>query len=260
MLSTKSLGTGTPLVVLPGFGLDQTVMAAAFEPIFAAAEPGRGYRRIYLDLPGTGDSPAVQPCSDAVLAAIEQSLAELLGEEPFLAAGHSYGGYLAAGLARRRPDQVAGLLLVCHAVRIGHRNLQDALTSVPEPDWLADVPEELRSHFAQAIGTQTREVATRIAQLLAQRAPADEEFLTALQQSGYRLSDEDSQAPFTGPATVVAGQKDRIAGHLDQSASLARYPDGDYRCLAAAGHYLPLEQPADFAAVTQSWLARSERL
>ena len=87
-------------------------MAAAFEPVFAGAGD---LCRIYIDLPGTGDSPPVEPHSDAVLEAVEETIESMIGAAPFLLAGCSYGGYLAAGLARRTPTHIAGLLLVCPA-------------------------------------------------------------------------------------------------------------------------------------------------
>ncbi|MBA2697394.1 MAG: alpha/beta fold hydrolase [Nocardioidaceae bacterium] len=84
-------------------------MAASYEPGLAARS---GVRRVYMDLPGTGASPAVGPSSDAVLAAVEESLEKLAGGGPVLVSGWSYGGYLALGLARRRPDLVAAMFLV----------------------------------------------------------------------------------------------------------------------------------------------------
>ena len=65
--------------------------------------PAAGWQRLYVDLPGTGASPAGEPRSDAVLADVVAAVDSLLGGRPFVAAGWSYGGYLAAGLARRMP-------------------------------------------------------------------------------------------------------------------------------------------------------------
>jgi pimeloyl-ACP methyl ester carboxylesterase len=99
-------GTGRSLVVLPWFGFDHAVMEAAFEPVFAGIT---GWRRIYVDLPGTGALMPVEPSSDAVLAAVSATVSEIIGGDgSALVAGCSYGGYLAAGLARRTPTLVSG--------------------------------------------------------------------------------------------------------------------------------------------------------
>lgn len=243
-------------MLLPGFALDAGVMAAACEPAFAPAGPG--WQRIYLDLPGTGGSPPGEPTSAAVLDAVAATVAELIGEVPFRLAGHSYGGYLATGLARRSPERVAGLLLVCCGPRIrpADRDLSGVLGSTPEPGWLEGVPTDLHEHFEQAIGRQTRAVAGRVAAALAGRGPLDEKYLDRLRPAGYRLADEDAASPgFAGPVDVLAGRRDRIAGHLDPLALLTGYPHGNATLLAGAGHYLPFEEPERFAAVTRAWLA-----
>jgi len=278
-LSVEVRGHGRPLVVLPGFGLDQAVMAAAFEPVFAPAPAAvpvagpvagpaasgsasavTGWRRLYLDLPGCGKSPILEPNSDAVLDAVQETTAALLGTEPFLVAGSSYGGYLAAGLARRLPAQVRGLLLVCPGVRIGpaERNLTGVLPSTPEPGWLTGTPQELHEHFGHGIGRQTRAVADRVARAFSLIAPMDEEYLELLRSTGYQLSDQGSDQIFDGEVAILAGRRDRIAGYLDQFEALARYPRGSFTAVSDVGHYLPFERPELFAALTLEWLARSD--
>src|SRR6266496_2310740 len=86
-LASRVDGSGRPIVLLPWFGLDGAVMAAAFEPVFAATT---GRRRIYLDLPGTGRSSPVAPNSDAVLEAVLDAVGVAVpGGQPFLLAGCS---------------------------------------------------------------------------------------------------------------------------------------------------------------------------
>ncbi|MGA9343489.1 MAG: alpha/beta hydrolase [Nocardioidaceae bacterium] len=53
---------------------------------------------------------------------------------------------------------------------------------------------------------------------------------------------------------VVSGRQDRICGYVDQFEAMTRYPHGTYIALDRAGHYLPFEQPALFAAALRSWL------
>jgi pimeloyl-ACP methyl ester carboxylesterase len=57
-LACDDLGQGTPVVCLPPFSLDRSIMAAAMEPVLARRA---GLRRIYVDLPGHGESPAGEP-------------------------------------------------------------------------------------------------------------------------------------------------------------------------------------------------------
>lgn len=82
-LCLQAHGAGRPLVVLPSFSLDHDAMAATLEPVFTAGSP---WRRIYVDLPGTGGSSPGEPRSDAVmdavLAAIEAEIAPRIETSP----------------------------------------------------------------------------------------------------------------------------------------------------------------------------------
>src|SRR3954468_988374 len=120
-----------------------------------------------------------------------------VGDGPIDLAGHSYGGYPAAAIARRHPDRVGALLLVCPGVRI-----RPADRDVP-PDGLPTPPEVQR--------------------LLDGLHDRHEAYLTELRDRGYRRADEDGAGapPFSGPTTIVAGRRDGIAGYADQFRALA---------------------------------------
>src|SRR5436190_20097066 len=93
-------------------------MAAALEPAVADLA---GWQRIYVDLPGCGQSPPGPANSDGVVEVLADFLDREVGPARPLLAGCSYGGYLAAALARRHPQRIAGLLLVRHATKIRMR-------------------------------------------------------------------------------------------------------------------------------------------
>ena len=256
-LHLQSHGAGRPLVVLPSFSLDHNAMASALEPVFIGRA---GWRRLYVDLPGTGASPSGEPRSDAVLDAVLGTIEAKLDDERFAILGWSYGGYLAAGVTRRLPEQVCGLMMVCTGFRIRpqDRDLTGTRASTPEPKWLDEVLPSLHDHFIHAVGSQTAEVATRIAGTLGRNGPTAEDYLSALRRDGFALSDETALTPCDAPVCLLAGQRDRVVGFASLFDALGNYGHATYTCLSSAGHYLPLEQPAIFASVTQSWLTECE--
>jgi pimeloyl-ACP methyl ester carboxylesterase len=248
LLASETRGDGEPIVVLHMFGLDRASMTEAFEPVF-----GAGWERTYVDLPGSGRSAPVGPSSDAVLEAVIDFIVGL-GRPVFLA-GASYGGYLAIGVARRRPDLVRGLVLVCSGTRIllADRTVPAGPPKPAEPGWLDGVPEGLRAHLDQAIGTRTRAVADRVAGLI-EAAQTDDDYLDRLRAEGYQLAGEGAPHVYAGPVLMVCGREDRVAGYADQLAALAAYPDGTYVAIPGAGHYLPYERPDAFRGVVRGWL------
>ncbi len=104
-------GEGRPLLVLHGGYLDHRHMVDALEPLF---EDGRGWKRIYIDIPGHGKSP-VDPSvttHDEVLETILEFMSEILPGQHFAVAGESRGGYLARGIVHQIPDLIDGALFI----------------------------------------------------------------------------------------------------------------------------------------------------
>jgi pimeloyl-ACP methyl ester carboxylesterase len=250
-LACDDLGQGTPVVCLPPFSLDRSVMAAALEPVL---DRRPRLRRIYVDLPGHGESPPGHATSEHVLAAVSAFVQAHLGGAPALLAGWSYGGYIAAALARRQPTAVTGLLLICPGVRIEDRDLPGP-PAEPAPDhWLDEVPADARTHLGAAIGHRTARTASRVATVLAGSLRGDEAYLQRLRSNGYGLADEGAAYP--GPGCVITGRQDRVVGFADQFRCLGLYPSASFTVLADAGHYLPLERPAEFGCLVEAWLDR----
>ncbi len=123
-------GSGRPVVCLPMLGMSRGGTAMAFSPALGGWS---GLREVYLDLPGHGDSPGEGAAdSQTVLDTLCEWLERHL-QRPALMAGASYGAYLAAGIARQRPDLVDGLLLVCLACGSACRSVTCPWTSRRSP-------------------------------------------------------------------------------------------------------------------------------
>jgi proline iminopeptidase len=106
----RSIGTGTPVVILsggPGFDVDYMQPVADALPM---------HRRILFEQRGTGRSiPAHLTADDMTLSVAVQDLDALrvyLGQERLILAGHSWGGMLAMAFAVAHPDRVDRLILI----------------------------------------------------------------------------------------------------------------------------------------------------
>lgn len=111
MLHYKTIGTGTPLLLLSGGpGIDVEYMT----PI--AQELASSYKCLLLEQRGTGQSqpPAVTAESMTVKLAVEdiEALRVSLKLDRITILGHSWGGMLAMAYAAAHPDHVQSLILV----------------------------------------------------------------------------------------------------------------------------------------------------
>jgi pimeloyl-ACP methyl ester carboxylesterase len=108
-IAYEEQGRGTPLVLLHANPGD----LHHFDGIVATL--ARSYRTIALDWPGYGQSTAPEPPESAsamLLADVLEDLVKALDLEPAIFLGNSVGGFAAARLAIRHPEQVHALLLV----------------------------------------------------------------------------------------------------------------------------------------------------
>ncbi|WP_420397167.1 alpha/beta fold hydrolase [Nioella sp.] len=106
MLHCITKGSGRNLLVLHGATLDHRHMVETVEPLFKARE---GWRRIYVDLPGHGQSPTEGVVTqEDLLSRVAAFMVATFPDEPFAIIGESRGSYIAQGLAYLRPDLVEG--------------------------------------------------------------------------------------------------------------------------------------------------------
>jgi pimeloyl-ACP methyl ester carboxylesterase len=241
-------GSGRPVLVLHGAGVDHREAEACFEP----ALDGAGLRRIYPDLPGTGRTAApetVRSADDVLQVLLDLADAETAGER-FLLAGHSAGAYYAQAMAARRPGQVAGLALICP--------LLPGVRDVPEHRVVAGTPglgdEEFRGYFV----LHTPDMLDRYERFVAPGAALVDG--AAMERIGTHWEFAPHPAPpYAGPTVVVAGRLDSTVGYAAAADLAAQHPRASLAVLDDAGHALPHEQPALLRALMTEWLARVDR-
>jgi pimeloyl-ACP methyl ester carboxylesterase len=82
-----------------------------YVPLLRQAAPGHAITVRILEYPGYGARPG-NPSQDAFITAAASAVEFLPKDEPVIVLGESIGSGVAAGLAARMPDRVAGLLMV----------------------------------------------------------------------------------------------------------------------------------------------------
>lgn len=241
-------GSGAPVIVLHGAGVDHREAAACFEPVLDA-EPG--LRRIYPDLPGMGRTPAPPALrsADDVLGVLLRFADDVVGRDSVLLVGHSAGGYYAQGFAAQRPDRVAGLALVCPLL-VGVRDLPEH-----RPVVAGDLGDDrFRGYFV----VQTPAMLERYERYVAPAALLADAAASERIAREWQLTVGRGPA-YAGPTLVIAGRQDSVVGYAAAADLLDHYPRATVAVLDGAGHALPHEQPVLLAALMKEWLARVRR-
>jgi pimeloyl-ACP methyl ester carboxylesterase len=239
----ESFGEGRPIFLLPGWGNANGEGRDIHEPVFAAGHPG--WRRIYVDPPGTGNTPS-RPWikdQDGMLDVLARVIDDLAGASPFALAGTSAGGLHARGIIRRDPSRVLGLLLRVPGVIVDR-------TKRTVPEYTA-----LSADFQDAKQEKQEKYYDPAEQL------ADLEFLSSIQSdvSTYSLS-VDPVAQLDAPTLIVTGRQDIMTGYADAWPLLPDYPRATYAVLDRADHDLPVQNHALYQALVDDWLTRVEEM
>lgn len=240
----ESFGEGRPIVFLPGWGNANGEGRDVHEPVFAAVHPG--WRRIYIDPPGTGQTPS-RPWitnQDGMLEVIAQVIDDVVGIQSFAVAGTSAGGLHARGIVHRDPSRILGLLLRVPGVIVDRTQ-----RTLPEDDptiWDAGYKEA-----NQAKQAKYYDPAEKLADL---------EFLSGIQSdvTKYSLS-VDPRARLEAPTLIVTGRQDTMTGYADAWPLLADYPRATYAVLDRADHDLPVDDHGLYQALVGDWLTRMEK-
>lgn len=266
ILSAQEFGDGLPVLIIHGWQTDGRVEQRDFEPIFQKTP---GLRRIYVDLPGMGNTPAnnVKDLDD-VYHRLVQFVDARLGESRFLLVGSSCGGYLARAAAQRYNGQVDGLLLRVPLIEpensrrdldpfkalVANEQLMSAL-SVEDRTGLGNVPiqtpayiETLKAKYAEAYNPAVE--------------ASDDKVLDAIREDPRRyqlsFSLENGDCKFFAPTLVVCGRHDESVGYRDSLRLLELYPRSTFAVLDRGTHGLPIDETGVFEALVRDWITRVE--
>jgi pimeloyl-ACP methyl ester carboxylesterase len=258
---TEVIGEGYPLLCLHGMGHDHRSMKGWLEPVF---QQRKGWKRIYLDLPGMGRTKATDALrsSDDMLAVLLAFIDKMIPGERFAIAAYSYGAYLSRGIVHKRHEAINGVAYICPPIQAYQRTLPERKVLLSDPALLSRLPAEEAVIFANQAVIQTEHVWQRFKEdLLPARDLCDPVFLPKLRREHYAFSfpQDELPRPFERPALLLVGRQDHIAGYRDMWDIMENYPRATFAVLDRAGHLLPLEQEKLFHRLVDEWLDRMEQ-
>ncbi|MGD0166992.1 MAG: alpha/beta hydrolase [Gaiellaceae bacterium] len=253
----EDIGSGRPLLILHGWPLDHRHVAADMEPLFVERS---GWRRIYPDLPGFGNTSAPEwlASHDEMLDVVEEFLDAVAPGERFALAGTSFGGYLARGLVQRRGEEMDGLLLSVPYFAPNERQgtLPERRVLREDADFLAAL-EPGEEGIREITVMQTVEVLEDQRRSITAAIPLHDEIFGARMDGHFSFPLELTR-PFPAPTLIVTGRFDQVCGYEDAYRVLGGFPRATYAVLDCAGHALPMERKGPFRALVDDWLERVE--
>ena len=260
----EEYGQGKPVLCVHGFSIDHWAMKGCMEPIFEKID---GYRRIYLDMPGMGQTLGMDwvENADVVLDILKKFIAEIIGDENFLVAGNSYGGYMALGLAREMGEQIDGLFLLVPCT-VGDTSLR-RLPIKGEVAVEGGLEEYINSaedfnNFIACAAIATKETWNRFAgEVMPGLNIADYGFLKAYRQRGFSFSFEAElkDLQFAKPVVALTGKQDDSVGYEDTWDTIKHLPSLTFAVVDYAGHNLQIEQVDIFEAHVREWLRATSK-
>ena len=251
-------GAGTPILIIHGFCVDHRLLLG-LDPLFEAHGQ---WRRVYVDLPGMGQSAAGPEIdsADAVAETVVSFARQAFGAEKFAVLGNSFGGMIARHMVAEFGEQVLGLALLCPVVVADHGSRTLPAKTVLQTDLTllaALEPADAADYEAMAV-VQSPENWLRFRDAALPGFRVFDQAAVQRISSSYALRTEPENrfASFKGPTLILAGRQDHVVGFEDQTALARSYAQSTTAVLDRAGHNAHLDQPELTAALLGEWLER----
>lgn len=220
-----------PVVFLPGSLCD--------ERVFADQRRGIEHSSAVADL----------TLDDSLEAMADRTLSE--APPRFAVVGLSMGGIIAAEIAHRAPERVAGMALID-----SNLDAPDEQQNRNRRRWAASVRA---GHFARVV----EEIGAKMSVSPEVHGPLIADMAKAVGPAGFQrqndaLLDRHDRRPivagFDGPVLIACGRHDQLCPPQLHADLAARAPEARLVIAEHAGHLATIDQPAPLTSAIKSWL------
>jgi pimeloyl-[acyl-carrier protein] methyl ester esterase len=252
-LHVEVTGSGTPLVMLHGWGMHGGVWTDAVQKLAA------DFQVHNVDLPGHGQSPWIENRGLGIEDWVDVLTAQFT--DPINVCGWSLGGIIAQHWAAREPEKVRCLILVnstpCFAVR---------------EDWAFGMPQETLAQFAAELEKNHAATLRRFLALQVRGSEGERELLGALRDKLFSrgephldalrgglaiLRDADLRGvlpQIAQPTLVIAGERDKLTPPEASHYLAQSLPQAREVVVAGAAHASFLSHPEIFIEQVKNFL------
>ncbi len=258
-------GEGKPLLMIHGNWCDHNLMKGCMERIFLnTSNPElKNFRRIYIDLPGMGNTILKEEISttDDIFNIIKEAADILIREDTYYIASESYGSYLARAFIKNDFERIGGLMMICPVAvaEFEKRDIPKPLIVQRDKNLYSSLSENDRRTCDTVLTIQTEKVWKRyIEEVRSGVRKSNITLLKKIKRDGYAFRDNVDflESPFVKPVLVLLGRQDQSVGFRDSFRLADNFPRADFIILDGAGHMLQIEKEAEFSFHTEKWLEK----
>ncbi|MBV8662009.1 MAG: 3-oxoadipate enol-lactonase, partial [Hyphomicrobiales bacterium] len=236
------LAPGRPAIIfVNSLGSDLRI----WDEVVAAAR-GAGYGALRYDLRGQGLSDiGTTPYRIADHVADLEAVLAAHGIARAAVCGLSVGGMIALGLAEKRPDLVAALVLCCTGHRIGTADSWNARIAAVEAGGVKAIAETVLRGWFSPSAYRDNAPGVALCRNMLSRSPVDGYVATcaALREADF----EAAARGVTAPTLCIAGEYDRATTPELLTALAALIPGARLAVIPGAGHMPCVETPSVLA-------------
>ena len=252
-LSIKAAGKGTPLVMVHGFPLNNSLWDAQLK-FFS-----RTHHVIAPDLVGFGASSQEPELIEGIgigdfARDLELIRSHLAPDEQIVLCGLSMGGYIALDYWARHPEHLKGLVLVntkpgLDSAEAKNGRFAMAKSATAGEPVLKNMYEKLLSQNT----VQQSSAACKATMDMIDSTPLTT-VAAAQQAMAARTDFSDRLVNVQVPTLVVAGEEDPLAPVASTNEWASKLPNAKLAILPGCGHLTPLESPDGFNEALNDFL------
>jgi len=228
------------LLLIHGAGgshLDWPRQLRRFDPLGSCA----------IDLPGHGRSPGPARSTIGAYADVVLSLIKALDLSEVILVGHSMGGAVALDIALRRPEEIAGLILVATGARL---RVNEALMDLVDSNFNSAVDHVV----ANTWGPNAEANSVRQASQLMRSCAPDSLRLDFTACNEFDIMSRLGDIAL--PTLVLVGTEDRMTPPKFGHYLAGHIPQAEFVSVDGAGHMLALERPQSVSETIAGFIER----
>ncbi|HMQ46198.1 MAG TPA: alpha/beta hydrolase [Saprospiraceae bacterium] len=226
-------GKGEVILLLHGFCEDSGIWEEFQTEILE-----EGHRVVRIDLPGFGQSAAINPISIEEMADLVKALMDHLQIAQFIFIGHSMGGYIALAFAQKYPSYLKGLGLF-HSQPYADSeekkaNRKKSIEFIQRQGTILFVKQLIPNLFAEAFVKSNSFLLDKLV-YRATQYPA-EGIMAAQQAMIDRVDHSETLARVNCPVLFIVGKEDKAIPSENSMEQLHLPQDASIHVLEKVGH------------------------